>query len=137
LPLTVLKNEPADTISASPSAVWRALPAAYASVGLQVLASDSASQSLTSPVMRVHQFLGGQSLSRYLECGASAFGDVAATQEITMRVRSTVEPGPNGTSVVRTLVRALATPQGNDRFKCGSTRRLELRIISYIQQHMT
>jgi len=135
--MTVMKNEPADTIAISPSAAWRTLRAAYASVGLQVFAADSASRSIASPLLRVHQFLGRQQLPRYLECGKTAFGDVAASQEIVLRVRSTVENGPDNTALVRTAVRAVATPQGNDQFRCTSTRRLEQRIGAYIREHAT
>lgn len=133
--MSVMRNESADTLTVTPLAAWSLLPAAYASVGLELFAADSASTSVASPELRIHQFLGGQPLSRYLECGQTAFGDVAATQEIVLRVRSTVESGPDGTAVLRTAVRAVATPQGNDRFRCTSTRRLELRIVKYIQEH--
>lgn len=132
--MSVMRNEPADTVGVSPAAAWRALPAAYASVGLRVFAVDSMSRSVASPMLRIHQFLGRQPLARYLECGHTAFGDVAATQEVTMRVRSTIEPGPDGTALVRTAVRAVATPQGNDAFACSSTRLLEQRIAAFIRE---
>jgi hypothetical protein len=133
--MTVMRNEPADTIAMPARAAWRALAAAYTSVGLKLLGADSASQSIASTMMRVHQFLGRTPLSRYMTCGRTAFGDASDTQEITLRVRSTVEPGPNGDALVRTLVRAVATPQGSNAFRCSSTRGLELRIAGYLKEH--
>ncbi|MFL5614918.1 MAG: hypothetical protein ACJ796_14740 [Gemmatimonadaceae bacterium] len=120
--MTVMRNEPADTIAMPAQAAWRALAAAYTSVGLKLLGSDSTSQSIASTMMRVHQFLGRTPLSRYMTCGRTAFGDASDTQEITLRVRSTVEPGASGEAIVRTLVRAVATPQGSNAFQCSSTR---------------
>jgi hypothetical protein len=91
---------------------------------------------VASPLLRIHQFLGGVPLSRYLGCGRSAFGENADTQEIVLRWRSTLERGPNGTTLVRTLVRGVATPQGNgnERFRCTSTRGLENRIVAIVAQ---
>jgi hypothetical protein len=134
--LTVLRREPADTIRAPIARVWAALPEAYRTLGAQVAIADSASQSVASPLLRIHQFLGGVPLSRYLGCGRSAFGENADVQEIVMRWRSTLERGPNGTTLIRTLVRGVATPQGNgnERFRCTSTRGLENRIVAILSQ---
>jgi hypothetical protein len=133
--MTVMRNETADTLAVPARVAWRTLAAAYTSVGLKLLGADSTSQSVASTLMRVHQFLGRVPLSRYLVCGRTAFGDASDTQEITLRVRSTVEPGPSGEAIVRTLVRAVATPEGGNAFPCSTTRGLELRIAHYLREH--
>lgn len=130
--LTVSRGIPGDTIVASRQVAWTALAAAYQTLGLRVAIVDSASQSVATGLMRVHQFLGKRPLSLYLDCGRTAMGNTADSYEVTLRVRSTVEGvGPEAT-VIRTAVRGVATPQGSgpDTFRCSTTGVLESRIAA-------
>src|SRR5436190_3715844 len=78
--LSVLLREPADTVNALPAKAWSALPQVYRALGLSIGVTDAASQSVASPLLRIHQFLGRVPLSRFLSCGRSAYGDNADVQ---------------------------------------------------------
>jgi hypothetical protein len=134
--VSVARSALGDTIPAPRQLAWTALPAAYMAVGLSVQIIDSSSQSVASALMRIHRVLKNRPLSRYLECGRTAAGETADIYEITMRVRSTVEAIDNESSILRTLVTAVATPQGSsgDTFRCGSTRTLESRIAALVTE---
>lgn len=133
--MTVLRSEPGDTIAAPAAAVWNALPGAYGTIGFREILADSSALAVATQLLRIHGQLGRQSLSRYLDCGRSAYGDNADVHEVTLRVRTSLEPvGPRAT-VMRTLVRAVETPQGSGSttFRCGSTREMENRLALLVR----
>ncbi len=133
--MTVLRAEPGDTIAAPAAAVWNALPGAYGTIGFSEILADSSALAVATPLLRLHRQLGRQSLSRYLDCGHSAYGDNADIHEITLRVRTSLEPIGPATTVMRTLVRAVENPQGagSATFDCGSTREMENRLAKLVR----
>jgi hypothetical protein len=134
--LTVTAREHADTVPVPPARALALLPQVYRDLGLGVSVVDAPSQSIASPLLRIHQSLGRVPLSRLIDCGKSAYGSNADVQEITMRVRSTVEPAGSGGSAIRSIVRAAANPQGtgSNQFRCGTTRGLERRIAELVAE---
>lgn len=122
-------------IDASPDAVWAALPVVYKELGIPVTTMVTASKQLGNTDFRVRRQLGGERLSRYLDCGERMGERNAETYDVKMRVLTMVRPADGGSTLV-TAVDATARPlsvSGNT-VNCTSTGRLEERILTVIRE---
>jgi hypothetical protein len=122
-------------ISASPDAVWDALVQVYADVGIEIAGADPGTRSLNNPNFVLSRRLGGQRLSRYLECGSGSIGGFADHFRIQMSILSQVEAKPDGLSTLHTTIQAIGdNPEGtsNTRVPCSSTHQLERRIAAEV-----
>lgn len=123
------------TIDAAPAAAFSKLAAVYADIGLTVNTFVDASRQLAANGVRARGHLGKLRISQLLECGAEVTGeDRANSYEMTLYVSSTVQPAPNGKSVLSTLVTATGRPMSSsgDAVRCATTGALERRIATLL-----
>jgi hypothetical protein len=124
-------------IAASPDAVWEALVQVYANLEIEIAGADPRTRSLNNPDLIVSRRLGGERLSRYLECGSGTIGGFADHFRIHMNILSQVVAKPDGQSTLHTTIQAVGdNPEGtsNTRVPCGSTHQLELRIAAEVEE---
>jgi hypothetical protein len=116
--------------------VWRALPAAYAAVGIEVARTDVNRGVIGNPGFRARRRLGDTALSRYLDCGATQGNPSADTYEVHFSVMTEVTRGDRGATIVTTLVDATARAINfpGDPVRCSSKGELENRIVAVVRE---
>jgi len=135
--LRTTRSDPtaAFAIAAPPERVFRALSTVYQDLGLTVNVLDTQGRRLGVESGRIRRQLGGQRLSRYLECGERLGGRVAETDDITFTLMTAVAAdGQNST--LRTRVEATARPIGvsGNPITCATTGNLEERIVAMVRE---
>lgn len=124
-------DRPADQLLMDVRTAWAALPRAYASIGLTPTVVDTAQLVLGVQGLVIHKPLGGERLSRLLDCGIDVTGPNADYYEVRLTVMSGVRPAGDGSSTLTTRVSAYAQANGqSSNVRCGSTGRLEERIAA-------
>jgi len=124
-------------IAASPDAVWEALVQVYGDLGIEIAGANPSTRSLNNPKFVVSRRLGGERLSRYLECGSGSIGGFADHFRIQMNILSQVVAKPDGQSTLHTTIQAIGdNPEGtsNTRVPCSSTQQLERRIAAEVAE---
>ena len=121
-------------IAAPPDRVFRALATVYEDLGLKVNVLDTQGRRIGAENARVRRQLGGQRMSRYLECGERMAGRVADTDDITLTLTTQVIPDGEA-STLRTLVDASAKPIGvsGNPITCATTGALEERLVEQVR----
>ncbi|CAN5715654.1 hypothetical protein BH23GEM6_BH23GEM6_24530 [soil metagenome] len=118
----------------SPESVWRVLPQVYESLALPVTQRDASSQTLGNQGLRLRRQLGGERLSRYLDCGRTQGVPSADTYDVFLTVNTRVQPGEAGTATLQTHVHASARSVSFSTgvVECSSTRALEEKIVERV-----
>lgn len=121
-------------IAAPPDRVFRALTTVYEDLGLKVNVLDTRGRRIGVEGGRVRRQLGGERLSRYLECGERLGGRVAETDDITLTLLTQVT-ADGQSSTLRTIVDASARPIGvsGNAITCATTGNLEERIVTLVR----
>jgi hypothetical protein len=112
--------------------VWKALPSAYQSVGIEIGQTDARRGVIGNPGFRARRRLGDTPLVRYLDCGSVQGGNSAESYEVHFSVLSEVTRDDRGRTVLSTLVDATARPVNfpGDPVRCTSKGELEQRIAT-------
>lgn len=127
-------GRPSDSLLAAPDKVWAALPAVYESLGMKPTSRDDQTMVTGVQNLVVRRRLGGEALSRALDCGLDVLGANADNFEVHLTVMSLVRPTSPSGSALDTRVSAWAAPNGlSTTVQCGSTGRLEDRIAKSVQ----
>lgn len=122
---------PADPLLMDVDRAWALLPKAYESLGLPLTLSDPAAKVLGMQNVVIHKPIGGERLSRLLDCGVDVNGPNADYYEVHLTVVSGLEKTDSAGSLLRTRVAAWAAPTGlSSSVRCASTGRLEERIAT-------
>jgi hypothetical protein len=136
---TILAEAPhasAADIAASPTDVWEAAKKVYASLEIPVTVDNPLAHQLgNANFYKTHQ-LGGQSMTRYVDCGSGMDGAKSASYRIYMSLLTTVDAdGKGGTTVQTTFVPMGQDVSGGstDRIPCGTTGRFEQRVLDQIK----
>ena len=116
-------------VDASPASTFKALIAAYDSVGIPVGNSAQGEGVIGNLGFKVRRRLKDAPLSRYLNCGTTQVAPNAESYEITLSVATQLQPVPGGTRAV-TTVEAVGKPIAfaGSQVTCMSTGRLEALI---------
>jgi hypothetical protein len=123
-------------LEATPEAAWTALMAAYGKLEIPLTTVDAGSRTAGNPGFSVRRRLGGQALSRYLDCGTNLNGVIANSYIVQLSVSSKLTPDAQRGTTLETRVTASATsPQGTGSgpVRCTSTGRLEADIAKLAQ----
>lgn len=119
--------------------VWRALPAAFDSLGIPGGVVDAAARQFGSAGFRVRRRLGTVPLSRYFDCGQTQIGENADEYDVQLQVIATLRTGTAGTTNVEMFLDALARPvafsQGYQA--CGTRGTLDVRLVERIRAEIT
>lgn len=126
------------TIAAAPERVWEVLPAVYQGLGVTVGTINPAARVLGNTSLRLNRRLGGEPVSRFVECGTTATGfPIADAYRVEMSVMTGVAPMAPG-SRVETHVNAQAVNPSvsGAPVHCTTTGRLEQLIADRVKAHL-
>lgn len=126
------------TLSASLADVWRVLPAAYESLGIQLSVIDSATHVIGNSGFNLRRRLGSTPLVRLIDCGTTQGGPSAETYDIHMSVVTQVRAGDSGT-IIGTTVEPMGKPAAfsGEYIRCSSTGVLESRLADAVRSRLT
>ncbi|MEP6618711.1 MAG: hypothetical protein ABJE47_05335 [bacterium] len=133
-----LTNGPArapDTLAVSSDKAWAALNQVYSQLGLSLSVVDT--QTHVIGVLRGVQRrpVGGERLSRLLECGAGVYGPNADRYTVQLTALSYVQPTGNQGAVLDTRVSGSAAANGvNSAVNCASSGRLEELVYEMLRK---
>ena len=94
-----------EVFAADADAVWAALPAVYATLEIPVDGIDTGAKLLSSN--QRWRRVGGKGMSTYFNC-PGAYGNVAASGDVFVTLRTQVLPGGESATTVRHQVEAVA-----------------------------
>ncbi len=111
--------------------VMQWLVGAYEEVGVSVNTVEPKAGRVASESFVTPSRLGGQPMTKYVDCGADQFGRPrAGTYALTISTTSAVNPATAGYMRVQTVMTASARQRGvsGDAITCSSTGALEKRL---------
>jgi hypothetical protein len=126
------------TLAFSVDQIWRALPAAFDSLGIPVQTLDGVKHTIGNTGFAIRRRLKNVPLSRYIDCGTSQLGASADDYDVRLTVLTDVRPGDGG-AIVTTSVQAVARPMNyaQEYSSCNSRGSLEQRIIDLVRARLT
>jgi len=131
---TVAPNEKV-AIPIAPSRAFEALKAVYGELGVPLGINEPATGRVGNADFWRTRKLANEPISTYLSCGDSFTGAAADNYRIYISLISAVRADGKGTSEVETLFTGRAQNMdgtAGDRVACGSTGRLEERIVKSV-----
>lgn len=121
------------SFAATVPAVWQALMATYNQLEIPVTDIAADRHRLESRGVRVST-VGGQRMSRYLDCGSSVTGDRADNWVVSISLVSSVTAVEDGGSLLRIDLDAAANPRvaSGGAVHCTSRSTMEARILDEV-----
>lgn len=128
------------TIAAAPTAVLAATRQTFAGFMIPVTLDDPATKRVgNADFYRSREFMGKR-MVELLDCGGGITGPNALTYRIFMSLIVRVKDAPNGQSAVSVQLLAtgkdLASGASSDRIPCGSSGRIEQRLLDEIEKRV-
>ena len=124
------------TMGAPLQAVWRALPLAFDSTGVQLTLIDPKKHLMANEGFKVRQKLGKERLSTFFECGTTQVGPNADSYELYVTVHTYLEPlkGDSTRTRMTVAVSGAAKPLqfSQDYSRCTSKTMLERRMLDVV-----
>lgn len=124
------------TMGAPLQSVWRVLPTAFDSVGIQLTTIDPKKHLMANEGFKIRQKLKNERLSTYFECGTTQVGPNADSYELFIRVDSFLEPvrGDSTRTKMTVAVTASAKPLqfSQDYSRCTSKTLLERKMLDVV-----
>lgn len=123
-------------LTASMQQAWVALVATYQQLEIPVDYADPATQRLGNPTVQSRR-IGGERLSRYLECGRASMGRPRADQyDVTYSIFSRLVKDDDGRTVLHTELDGSARPTSvsTNPIQCVSKGTLEQRIADMVSE---
>jgi hypothetical protein len=113
---------------------WAAVPAVFGELGIAPSLVDSRQHVFGNAGANYRRTLGGQRMSRYFDCGATAGISNADDYDLLVRVITQIIPAEAGLSALRTQIEATAhaTATSGQVVRCSSTGALEERIAHMV-----
>ena len=128
------------TLHASTDAVWKALPAAYAGLGIDLMVIDRPSGTIGNRSFIRTRTLAGKRLSAYFECGSSMTGLRADEGRVTAASVTRVTAASDGeTQLSTTVAGVVQTVEGSSAqsIPCASTGALEEAIRNAVARQLS
>lgn len=127
-----------DTVASPRDSVWFALPGAYRDVGIEDVGQVSNVWTMGNGRFLIRRSLGGERLSKYIDCGSSLRGPMANRAEVHMSVLTQLIPVDSTRTAVLTSVFALATPRAvsGNSVHCDTEGKLESRIVEGLRKRL-
>jgi len=123
------------TIPFAPDRVWRALPAAFDSLGIPIGTLEPTTKTIGNSGFKLHGRLKNVPLSRYIDCGTSTqIGSNADSYEVNLSLLAEVRPADGGATKVTTTTAVVARPANfaQEYSQCSSRGVLETRLIDIV-----
>jgi hypothetical protein len=124
-------------VPAGADAAWPALKAVYQELKIPTPEVSESARTLRNMRFVVSRRLGGERLSRYLDCGRSASGQNADTHRLELEVASRVVSVGQDKSRIDTEITGIGMNMegtSNTRVLCTSNHQLELRIAGRVRE---
>ncbi|HET9729690.1 MAG TPA: hypothetical protein VF785_03330 [Gemmatimonadaceae bacterium] len=124
------------TLSFTADQVWRALPAAFDSLGIPIGTLDPVKRSMGNAGFKIRGRLKGVPLSRYIDCGTSTqIGPNADNYDVSITILADVRPAEPGTTTVTTTFNAAGRPANfaQEYSDCRSKGVLEGRLVDIVR----
>jgi hypothetical protein len=120
----------ATTIAAPADKLWRALPAAYDSLGIPRSVIDASGRLIGNRGLQVRRQLANVRLSKYIDCGSPQARPSADFYDVNLSVVTQLEVIDPGDTRVVTTVDAMARPVSfsGEYIRCATTGEIESRI---------
>lgn len=127
-------------IAAKPEFVMNAIRQAYDGFMIPITLDDRPTRRIGNPdFQRSRQFMGKR-MVELLDCGGGITGPNALTYRIYMSLITKVKDAPNGQSEVSVQLLAtgkdLASGASSDRIPCGSSGKMEQRLLDEIEKRV-
>jgi hypothetical protein len=115
---------------------WSEFPTVFGELGIPTGLADPKQHVFGNAGVKVRGSLGGQRMSKYLDCGATAGMSNSDTYDVIVRVVSQVIPADAGLASLRTQVEGSAHASGDSgmNVRCISTGALEARIAHMMSE---
>jgi len=124
-----------DTIAVPREKVWAALIQVYAELGISLTVADTESHVIGALRVAQRKPIGGQQLSRLLECGVSSYGPNADRYAVQLTALSAVQSVGEGLTTIDTRVGGSASPNGiNSTVSCASSGVLEAKVTAMVRK---
>jgi hypothetical protein len=113
---------------------WAAIPTVFGELGINPNVVDSKLHVFGNAGASLRRSLGGQRMSRYFDCGATAGISNADDYDLLVRVITQIIPAEAGLSALRSQVEATghANATSGQVVRCSSTGALEERIAHMV-----
>lgn len=125
-------------LAETPAAVWAALPAAYAALGLQGGVVDAARRIFGRPRRQsAPKRIADERLGQFLNCGYGVAGSKADTYDVGLAIVTRIDSTAEGSAVL-TWVDAVAKPRdvSSALVECGTNGKLEQLLVDSLQAHV-
>jgi hypothetical protein len=123
-------------IGAPLQSVWRVMPVAFDSSGVQLTLIDPKKHLMANEGFKIRQKLGKERLSTYFECGTTQVGPNADSYELYVTVHSYLEPVKGDTTKTRMTVAVSGAAKplqfSQDYSRCTSKTILERRMVDAV-----
>ena len=118
--------------------VWRALPAAFDSLGIPTDQLDAARHVIGNSGFKVHKRLGTVPLSKYIDCGSTQGFPSADEYDVNLSVLTQLTTEPTGATTIATKVEAGGRPMAfpGEYTRCSTKGLLETRIAEVIARQL-
>jgi hypothetical protein len=124
------------TIGAPLQTVWRALPLAFDSTGVQLTLIDPKKHLMANEGFKIRQKLGKERLSTFFECGTTQVGPNADSYELYVTVHTYLEPlkGDSTRTRMTVAVTGAAKPLqfSQDYSRCTTKTMLERKMVDVV-----
>ena len=127
----------ATTVKTPPAAMFAALAAAYADLGIEVKLSNSQTGEIGNRNFSKMYRMAGAPVSEFVGCGQMTTGEAADNYRVTMSLVSHVMPNGSG-SIVRTELTAYAEDISSSKgtLACLTRGTLEVRLQELALKHV-
>jgi hypothetical protein len=124
-----------DTLAVSSDKVWAALIQVYADLGIPLTVADTQSHVIGALRVVQRKPVGGDRLSRLLECGMSSYGLNADRYTVQLTALTAVQSVGERLTAIDTRVGGSASPNGiNSNVACASSGVLEEKVTSMLRK---
>lgn len=126
-----------ETVIATPREVWAVLPSVFDLLEIEATEIDPRQRIMRSELVRPRR-IEGKRLSTYVECGRDFGGAYADTRDLTLSFGVQLLSGPNGSTLVSSVLTGSARPRGfsGQPVPCQSKRTLEARLLELIGERI-
>ncbi|MDB4913656.1 MAG: hypothetical protein JWM95_1300 [Gemmatimonadetes bacterium] len=119
--------------------VWKALPAAFETMGVPITFVDSAHYVLRNDGLKVRRQLADTPLGVFFDCGTTQVGENADSYDVHMTVSVEVQPEPaTGNSRLLILLESAARPVSfsRDYSRCSTRGKFEQRFADAVKKQL-